>query len=301
MIERKPAALSREDVLAEEVTYWFDVLETDNPAAYRKEEGMQAPVSPAKFLRIIPISEMDGLIGEDYFVFTDAYPDSLDWPVDVCILATQKSWLKWIVRRFVSIGPKEARGSVVSFSRYMLKEYIWASPRNSIPVSLIAYHSFIGGRWGVADIRPKWVKIGRGFADDHYAPVKQCSIKDGLRDHEIYPVDIACGYAFNMRYHWGVELRVSQDAPSILLPTDPSGVRSIFSHRERNPLTNRRDALLHWVRDHFRKSRKEASDAIWVKKHLRGKWSFDWNGMQAIIHPSNFDVDDAIKQTKRRP
>lgn len=283
---------SIEDAIAEEVMYWFDVLEQHDPTII-KAEGFKKPVHPVMFKRIIPIVNL--VLGDDWFIFDDADPRSVDWPMDVCLLGRQDTWLKWVIRRFVSATARQVRGKIPTVSKFMLKEYLWAAPREGAPVSVETYHSFINGRWGEADMRPKWVKVGRGFTDEMWAPVKQCAserLKDGLGGPHV-----ACGLAFNMRYQWGVELEDGEDSPSILLPTDPSGVRSLFTHRERNPLTNRRDALLHWVRAHLRRRRADASDTAWVRKHLRGKLAFEWHGMRGTIHPAQFDLEEAIAKS----
>jgi hypothetical protein len=62
---------------------------------------------------------------------------------------------------------------------------------------------------------------------------------------------------------------------SIGVPTDPTGIRELF--RKRESAGGRRAPLVHWVADHYRKSRKDDEDArIFVRQHLRGKTRFEW-------------------------
>jgi hypothetical protein len=68
----------------------------------------------------------------------------------------------------------------------------------------------------------------------------------------------------------------------------------MFRLRDVPPGKQRRAALLHWVRAHWRQRRQTVeADKVWIRAHLRGAWSYTWNGLQCQIEPSELDVEAA--------
>jgi hypothetical protein len=85
------------------------------------------------------------------------------------------------------------------------------------------------------------------------------------------------------RKEWSVRVRLSDATPSVCLFTDPAGVLAFFRLRDVPPGKSRRDALAHWVREHYRRSRVDPDAAIRVREHLRGTRAFRWHGMGVEI------------------
>lgn len=82
------------------------------------------------------------------------------------------------------------------------------------------------------------------------------------------------------------------------MPTDAIGAREFLRNRDA-PEHGRRPSLLHWVRDHCRKRRKDDPDAsVEVRQHLRGQRTCEYNGLQVRVSES---VSDAIRNERRRP
>lgn len=98
---------------------------------------------------------------------------------------------------------------------------------------------------------------------------------------------------WSQRYLWYVKLTYFNSA-SVLLATDPTGVKGFFKLRDKPEGRDRRTALLHWVREHWRKSRKIKDDEIAVRAHLRGDDEFNWFGMKGqVLIP--FELDERLK------
>lgn len=97
------------------------------------------------------------------------------------------------------------------------------------------------------------------------------------------------------RFFWRVSLRLD-DGPSVSFSTDPEGVRALARMRDIPPGKQRRTALVHWVREHWRKKRDpSASDLSSVREHLRGASEFTWNGLRGRIVPSVSDQERAVQ------
>jgi hypothetical protein len=98
----------------------------------------------------------------------------------------------------------------------------------------------------------------------------------------IYPALVEAA-EWGLQHLWHVELTADK-AGSVLFATDATGVKGFFTLRDKPDEMSRRPALMHWVREHFRKNRKSEEDEIFVRKHLRGREEFDWFGLKGTIY-----------------
>lgn len=106
---------------------------------------------------------------------------------------------------------------------------------------------------------------------------------------ETQDVSMAHGMMLRREYLWSVLLG-EPGIPRARFVTDVAGVRESFRLRDIPPGKQRRAALRHWVRDHWRKNRKRGGeDNAWVRAHLRGSLDFVWNGLSCQIMPSKED------------
>lgn len=276
--------LTKEDLLSEEVGYWFEILEQNNPIKQRTPSCYAKPIEPEKFRRLVPM--IDNILPDDWGVFADAKPSDIDWPIDVGFIAPQQnSDFKWLAYRVRSIDMRALRGRIKRASRYMLQIYTWAAPLSDPAVSLEIYSSWLGNKWTSANDHFAWSTKGNG---EVFGQTRNISHDDFFQRIS----SMSCGLAFNQRYEWGVEFKSQLIGASILLPTDPRGILELFRTREKDPgVASRRSALAHWVRQHMRKKRSDHEAMTFVRKHLRGRWTFDWRGFTAEIHPAPADVE----------
>lgn len=109
-------------------------------------------------------------------------------------------------------------------------------------------------------------------------------------------VKITAGIALRHHYCWSVMLGEG-NGPRARFLTDPIGIREAFRLRDIPPGAQRRRALLHWVKAHWRKRRSvSAADRAWVDAYLRGAWSFTWNGLRGQIVPPKDDLDHLVER-----
>lgn len=98
-----------------------------------------------------------------------------------------------------------------------------------------------------------------------------------------YP-ELAIMMNWSAAHCWNVRLSMP-DSPGLLLATDPVGVRELLKMRDVPEGRTRRQALVHWVSEHWRKNRKDPSVEHLVREHLRGATDCDWFGLHCKVLP----------------
>lgn len=104
------------------------------------------------------------------------------------------------------------------------------------------------------------------------------------------------GLEFSMDYEWRVSLRLTGGDFALRVLASLGSIRDLFKLRDIEAGMKRRAALRHWVSEHRRASTSE--DAIWVRRHLRGREVFSWDGISGTIEPAPFDVRD-VERSRR--
>lgn len=154
--------------------------------------------------------------------------------------------------------------------------------------------------------------LARSVARNHYfqARGRWCIARDGTtfkdRDGELQYDSLAFGlavmHAYASRLAWGVTIRFNPSTPSVCLMTDSIGVREFFRFRELPEGKSRRDALAHWVCQHWRQDRQDPDAETYVREHLRGRTAFAWHRLQCSIRIPMVDrtrIDVAVEGRKR--
>jgi hypothetical protein len=104
------------------------------------------------------------------------------------------------------------------------------------------------------------------------------------------------------RLWWRVLVRFGGQRPGIQLYTDATGVKDFFRFREIPEGRTRRDALVHWVSDHWRQNRFDPDIENYVREHLRGSRNFDWHNLAGTIELPEPEIEreqTAIVHRKR--
>ncbi len=95
--------------------------------------------------------------------------------------------------------------------------------------------------------------------------------------------------------------RVSFSQPglnNVIFGTNTSGVKGLFTVREKMAGESRRSALLHWVRDHLRRLPSKEEEYAMIKSYDRGKEEFEWFGLVGKVIPPDEDFREKILQAK---
>lgn len=98
-------------------------------------------------------------------------------------------------------------------------------------------------------------------------------------------------------WHIGVS---KNSGPKVYFVTDAVGVRELLKFRDVQEGKNRRDALLHWVSEHWRINRFDKDEEIRVRKHLRGMRQATCFGFHCDIEESDFDKREALEALLQR-
>lgn len=203
------------------------------------------------------------------------------WPIDICTIQPNGGDFGLMVQRYRSVTPKEVRGYASRISPFMLRRDIGVEDRGKF-VTASGLLSYLGGKWPDAQGRMNY----EGFAE---IPVRQGVIADHIDSG-----GLAIAIALRQRYEWAINIGF-ENSPSVRIATDPTGMKELFRLRDVADGRDRRDALMTWVSDHWRKNRDDADVETYVRKHLRGSSTFEWRGMECEIKPSQFDLEQRDK------
>jgi len=247
------------------------------------------------FLAPPPISSFRGVDpallyeGDDWWVFNprECTP-SIIWPIDVCLIRgnadSNPDFFDMYMMRLRSVTPKEVRGYASRVSKYMLRKDVAVHDRGKL-ITASGILSFVGNSWPDAQKRILWEG-----SEDNPIPVRAHDVSDGYLDLG----GVAIAIALRQRYEWAVNIGF-ENTPSVRIATDPTGMKELFRLRDIQPGRDRRDALMNWVSDHWRKNRYDPDVEIYVRKHMRGGTQFDWRGFSCEIVPARFDIEQMDK------
>lgn len=236
--------------------------------------------------RHIDVSHLLAENEDDYFYFADqdCTPDVL-WPVNVCLGLRNDD--RWTIRQIRTCLPREARGKVRLILPKMLRSDILDLADDGLYRSMWEFWAYSGGHW--IDASPG---VGRTSWDGFkFSPRTELSYSNFLGR-------AAIGHALRQRYEWSVSIG-RPGSLSWRFATDPTGIRSLFAERDKGE-SGRRDALRSWVTSHWRQSRSDPDEEIYVRKHLRGGERFLWRGYECEWQPSQFDRDENQRLREER-
>jgi hypothetical protein len=219
------------------------------------------------------------------------------WPIDICFAQTNPEWTPagaWEFNRYSTLKPAEWRGKLHKVFPRMLDRRIMLARPDGTNVTLRIPYALIGKKLIDVDRTNEGLRTDRvAFVDPSWYGSR--SIASPTTDNEIMSVRFLGGFALRRRYHWSVLLGEGH-GPRARFVTDAAGMREIFRLRDIPPGEQRRAALLHWVRAHWRKKRDiTANDRSWVRQHLRGIWSYQWNGLRCQIEPAELDLEEVMR------
>jgi hypothetical protein len=100
-----------------------------------------------------------------------------------------------------------------------------------------------------------------------------------------------------VRREWVIQVRPAPDCPSLGFITDPTGVKEFLKFRDNPDGKARRDALIHWVNEHWRQNRRDPDVEHYVRAYLRGKTDAAWHGLHARVHVPEEDLR-AVEEAK---
>jgi hypothetical protein len=229
--------------------------------------GWGAPVALAD----LPEIDVDGLLPwrQDDTICVDDGKEPAVWPVDHGVAL-----------------PMDDGGVMLAFCRTVRPRDLRGKTRMVYPFN-VDYGSITLDRdsalvgWGRAYLGRsgrRWISLERGGNFVQFLTADQFSEAPS----------VVIGAALAMRYEWsavfsyptGIRLRYGCSA---------EGALKLFKDRDA-PEEGRRKALLHWVRQHWRKT-SDPAVAREVRAHLRGVTRFEWRRQEVSLIPSEYELE----------
>lgn len=204
------------------------------------------------------------------FFHPQEFTQDVLWPFQVCSFQPKDDgpW-RFQLADVRSIKLSEARGKVARVFPKMLRAQIASFSEDG---RCIAYENFFG--WG----NGKWIDCLHEYSNTY----------KGTNLTGTMFIPMMQSIALNQRYDWSAVFSLDGSHP-VRLQTDTRGVLALFSDREKPESGDRRPAIRHWVKEHFRRRRSSLDEYTTVRAHLRGNMKFNWRGFAVQICPSDYD------------
>jgi hypothetical protein len=227
------------------------------------------------FTNSLPLVDFyDGGLHRGLEILSDVLPTDVSGRLDVCALRLPlpedqiagKEPIRYEVYRMRQRDLKDVRGRVKPVSPLVVEVAYARVDQQGGYITNRHYVGYVpkGERWVAVDTLMGRQILGSYEADVHL--MMRC----------------AYGLMFRAYYDWHVTIGLD-DGPTLKLPTDPTGVREVFRLRDIPPGRQRRTALHHWVREHWRQRRADPTTEAKVREYLRGATKFTWNGLRCTI------------------
>lgn len=282
-------------VVVDDVLTYLEASEETNARLSKsistdKSNNKRHAVAPSAFDGVVPLGMNDddgetALYETDYMNGASKLPI---WPLDVSFCSWQETPVSGMnFERFRTIKPKDVRGLVKLVSPVMAENVCALVLNDGERLAARGVLSLIGGNWVDARGPVRRWKDGGGFEQRNKYDDTE------IEQHKLLPM-IATWIALRQRYDWSVLIGYEGSA-RVRFFTDPIGLRAVFKLRDLPPGKERRAALKHWVRQHWRRKRNDEDARAWVRRHIRGAESFTWDGLRCAIQPAEFDLEQVAK------
>ena len=220
-------------------------------------------------------------------------PAQVRWRLDVpllsCFDATDRivdevpSEGDWHLQRWRRLAMPEVRGQLHPYLPYPMAWTLGVPDTGFVHRFTMGYVG--GGQWR--------------FCDRHAHRGDRSPVDADLAREMSLRAQIALGLWALRPYQWRVYF-AEDDRPGVEMPTDAVGARAAFRLRDLPPGRDRRAALRHWVREHWRQSRDDPTEERLVRAHLRGAERFVWNGLHCQLTPALVTQEDAAEAIEQR-
>lgn len=149
------------------------------------------------------------------------------------------------------------------------------------------------GEW-TAGVGPTWLGAGHCIArTEDYKP------RPSLKPDDAAKVFFAKSAALTQWYEWQCQFGLDGPTwgrlPTVALTCDPVGAQAALRLRDIPPGSSRREALRHWVCEHWRKAHDPVDPKIHIWPFLRGATEFSFRGLRCRLEPSPYDLKKAAE------
>lgn len=145
-------------------------------------------------------------------------------------------------------------------------------------------------------IIPIPTSLKQGYIINKHAANKR--VLDGMNGnddnylHTIKGIHMALQLALTYDYEWSCYIKETPNSLGVRIPIHPSSSKEVFIMRNIPEGSQRKKAIINFVKDHYRTIKNVRGDEtkILIKKHFRGELKFKWRGLEVIVTPSPYDI-----------
>lgn len=103
---------------------------------------------------------------------------------------------------------------------------------------------------------------------------------------------MALQLSLTYHYEWSCYIKETQNSLGVRIPIHPSSSKSVFMMRNTPEGSQRKKAIVNFVKDHYRtiKGYNDNERKVLIQKHFRGELKFNWRGLEVHITPSPYDL-----------
>jgi hypothetical protein len=233
---------------------------------------------------------------DGYFFATPNEMVETFWPIDFCMAAYKEDGdpegvkePAFFVARVASVDREQVRGRVKIVPRYIVHVsscyfYVGDHP-------LYAENTLVGlinNRWQIIEREEGRVRNAGGYRGDTSTVMRYFS--PSYRDEMARTVEVTFAGRLTHRYEWHVAFG-DEPGARLVIPTSPRACLELFRDRDLRPGEDRRAALRHWVKEHWREKASDPDEIVYVCQHLRGNRLFTWKGFRCELLVSEFDLE----------
>lgn len=194
------------------------------------------------------------------------------------------------VTLLTNIDDQDDHDSRFALSRWRTvpAESVRGKIRGAAPINVEMSTAIIQKDLSYVTARTYLGRVGQSFRVLEYTDPRIGKLDAANRLYHERTTMIALSVAVVRHYSWGVRFSYP-GAPGVHFSTDPSGAAALLAVRDVKKGV-RRQSILHWVAEHWRKRRADPTAFTKVREHMRGKTVFSWDGLQCEVVPSAADL-----------
>ena len=217
-------------------------------------------------------------------------PSQLPPSLDVTLLSADDRYKSgmgegslFTLQRLRSLTPAEARGRIHPYTPHVIEE----RHASVLPDGRYrTWHQLLGF------VGDKWIDV-----KNYGSPV---SMIDNSPRNANVQISLSGQVQIWRQLLWYVRVSYASGTASLLLPCELGAIPDLFKYRDIPAGRQRREALLHWVKEHWRHRAHSAELSVQILDYLRGKPEFIWkDDLQVQIVPSADDLARLVPSKKK--
>lgn len=251
------------------------------------------------FTRAEPFGVSDVGIDQDadgrVYTYEEQDPTKLVPRIDVTLLTGSIATSDhFTLRRVRTLTDAEKRGRIKPWVPIAVEEHAARVNDDGSYMPLQDIWGWYGGKWqGVKDYGSRTFLYSDDFTER--GKTGRDTLEKGIH------IGWAHQHAVYRQMLWHVVISYADRASSLMIPCEASAIPDLFKTRDLPEGKSKRDAILHWVAEHWRRVRTSPEVSREITAYLRGKTDFQWsNGLRVRVYPAADDIVKLVPSPKKK-